>query len=113
MRSTFGKLEGTCASISIRQVLLSVHCKDGNGVHAQEALRAAKFKLPGRQKIIISRKWGFTKYNKANYIKWKEENRIFPEEANAKLLSCHGPLFERQPGRPSQVKLSHAQLEIQ
>ncbi|CAN1220226.1 60S ribosomal protein L10, partial [Linum perenne] len=25
--------------------------------HAQEALRRAKFKFPGRQKIIVSRKW--------------------------------------------------------
>lgn len=57
MRGAFGKPQGTCARVSIGQVLLSVRCKDGNSHHAQEALRRAKFKFPGRQKIIVSRKW--------------------------------------------------------
>lgn len=57
MRGAFGKPQGTCARVSIGQVLLSVRCKDSNGNNAQEALRRAKFKFPGRQKIIVSRKW--------------------------------------------------------
>lgn len=57
MRGAFGKPLGVCARVSIGQVLLSVRCKDCNNVHAQEALRRAKFKFPGRQKIIVSRKW--------------------------------------------------------
>jgi len=57
MRGAFGKPLGTCARVSIGQVLLSVRCKSVNGDHAQEALRRAKFKFPGRQKIIVSRKW--------------------------------------------------------
>nr|KJB74898.1 hypothetical protein B456_012G013400 [Gossypium raimondii] len=79
--------------------MLSFRCKDSNSHHAQEALRRAKFKFPGRQKIIVSRKWGFTKYNRADYLKWKSENRIMPDGVNAKLLGCHGPLANRQPGR--------------
>jgi ribosomal protein L16/L10AE len=61
--------EGVCARVAIGQVLLSVRCKDQNGVHAQEALRRAKFKFPGRQKIIVSRKWGFTKFARVDYVK--------------------------------------------
>ncbi|RVW26442.1 60S ribosomal protein L10 [Vitis vinifera] len=99
MRGAFGKPQGTCARVNIGQVLLSVRCKDGNGNHAQEALRRAKFKFPGRQKIIVSRKWGFTKFSRADYVKWKQENRIMPDGVNAKLLGCHGPLAQRQPGR--------------
>ncbi|TYJ38355.1 hypothetical protein E1A91_A05G437900v1 [Gossypium mustelinum] len=99
MRGAFGKPQGTCARVDIGQVLLSVRCKDSNSHHAQEALRRAKFKFPGRQKIIVSRKWGFTKYNRADYLKWKSENRIMPDGVNAKLLGCHGPLANRQPGR--------------
>jgi large subunit ribosomal protein L10e len=57
MRGAFGKPLGTCARVAIGQVLLSVRCKDSNSHHAQEALRRAKFKFPGRQKIIVSRKW--------------------------------------------------------
>ncbi|OWM69854.1 hypothetical protein CDL15_Pgr025703 [Punica granatum] len=99
MRGAFGKPQGTCARVSIGQVLLSVRCKDSNSHHAQEALRRAKFKFPGRQKIIVSRKWGFTKFSRADYVKWKSENRIMPDGVNAKLLGCHGPLTNRQPGR--------------
>ncbi|KAM0953837.1 putative ribosomal protein L10e [Dioscorea sansibarensis] len=87
MRGAFGKPLGTCARVSIGQVLLSVRCKDSNGHHAQEALRRAKFKFPGHQKIIVSRKWGFTKFNRADYLKWKSENRIIPDGVNAKVCS--------------------------
>ncbi|QCE15394.1 large subunit ribosomal protein L10e [Vigna unguiculata] len=99
MRGAFGKPQGTCARVAIGQVLLSVRCKDSNSHHAQEALRRAKFKFPGRQKIIVSRKWGFTKFSRSDYLKYKSENRIVPDGVNAKLLGCHGPLANRQPGR--------------
>ncbi|MBA0664940.1 hypothetical protein Goklo_004875, partial [Gossypium klotzschianum] len=108
MRGAFGKPQGTCARVNIGQVLLSVRCKDSNSHHVQEALCRAKFKFPGRQKIIVSRKWGFTKYSRADDLKWKSENRIVPDGVNAKwnfviynvqLLGCHGPLANRQPGR--------------
>lgn len=98
MRGAFGKPQGTCARVDIGQVLLSVRCKDSNGVHAQEALRRAKFKFPGRQKIIVSRKWGFTKFSRTDYLRWKEENRIANDGVNAKLLGCHGLLSQRKPG---------------
>ncbi|KAL0307921.1 UNVERIFIED_CONTAM: 60S ribosomal protein L10 [Sesamum angustifolium] len=52
MRGAFGKPQGTCARVAIGQVLLSVRCKDGNSHHAQEALRRAKFKFPGRQRSL-------------------------------------------------------------
>ncbi|URE46881.1 Ribosomal protein L16p/L10e [Musa troglodytarum] len=87
MRGAFGKPQGTCARVSIGQVLLSVRCKDNNSNNAQEALRRAKFKFPGRQKIIISGKWGFTKFSRADYLKWKSENRIAPDGVNAKFNS--------------------------
>ena len=48
--------------------------------------------VPTRQKIIMSQKWGFTKFSQANYVKWKQENRIVSDGVNAKLLGCHGPL---------------------
>lgn len=99
MRGAFGKPQGTCARVSIGQVLLSVRCKDANGNHAQEALRRAKFKFRGRQKIIVSRNWGFTKFNRQDYIKCKQEKRIVPDGSNAKLLGCHGPIAQRKPGQ--------------
>nr|XP_009603041.3 60S ribosomal protein L10-like [Nicotiana tomentosiformis] len=85
MRGAFGKPLGTCARISIGQVLLSVRCRDSNSHHAQEALRRAKFKFLGRQKIIVSSKWGVTPFKRTDYLKWKAENRIVPDGVNAKV----------------------------
>ncbi|OEL32031.1 60S ribosomal protein L10 [Dichanthelium oligosanthes] len=99
MRGAFGKPQGTCARVDIGQVLLSVRCKDSNAPHASEALRRAKFKFPGRQKIIESRKWGFTKFSRADYLKYKSEGRIMPDGVNAKLLGNHGRLEKRAPGK--------------
>ncbi|KAK8447697.1 hypothetical protein SEVIR_8G131200v4 [Setaria viridis] len=57
MRGAFGKPTGTCARVGIGQVLLSVRCRDAHAAQAREALRRAKFKFPGRQRIITSGKW--------------------------------------------------------
>ena len=43
---------------------------------AQEALRRAKFKFPGRQKVVASRNWGFTPYSRDDYVQWKKEGRL-------------------------------------
>ncbi|KAF3626482.1 60S ribosomal protein L10 [Capsicum annuum] len=106
MREAFGKPQGACACVVIGQVLLSVRCKDGISNHAQEALRRAKFKFPGCQKIIVRPSlpvplWGrsavfdrspitiqgFTKFSRTDYLKYKSENRIVPDGFNAKLCS--------------------------
>lgn len=57
MRGAFGKPFAVCARVAIGQILLSIRCKDNHGVVAEEALRRAKFKFPGRQKIVASRNW--------------------------------------------------------
>lgn len=50
------------------QIIISVRSKDNHRPTAVEALRRAKFKFPGRQKILQSNKWGFTKYPREVYI---------------------------------------------
>ncbi|CAA6656504.1 unnamed protein product [Spirodela intermedia] len=101
MRGAFGKPQGTCARVDIGQVLMSVRCKDGNGGNAQEALRRAKFKFPGRQKIIVSRKWGFTKYSRTDYLKWKEECRIVPMGSTPSYSEAAGHSLTASPAAPS------------
>lgn len=46
----------------VAQIIISIRSKDNHRPVAVEALRRAKFKFPGRQKILQSNKWGFTKY---------------------------------------------------
>ncbi|RWV95152.1 hypothetical protein GW17_00042250 [Ensete ventricosum] len=66
-------------------------------------------------RIIMFRLLGFTKFSRADYLKWKSENRIVSDGVNAKvrtvsseivetclvvqLLGCHGPLANRRPGK--------------
>lgn len=61
MRGAFGKPQGTVARVHIGQVIMSVRTKTQNKEHVVEALRRAKFKFPGRQKVSerhpVHRKW--------------------------------------------------------
>ncbi|QRV91511.1 ribosomal protein L16p/L10e [Ceratobasidium sp. AG-Ba] len=60
---------------------LSIRTKESNAAVVMEALRRARYKFPGRQKIIVSRKWGFTNVNKEEYLRLKEEKRVLQDGA--------------------------------
>ena len=51
MRGAFGKPLGTVARVNIGQPIVSIRTTDKNKAHVVEALRRAKFKFPGRQKV--------------------------------------------------------------
>ena len=76
MRGAWGKPYGTVARVNIGQIILSIRCKDATAPVIMEALRRARYKFPGRQKIIVSKKWGFTNVNKGDYLKLKEEKKV-------------------------------------
>jgi len=92
MRGAFGKPQGTVARVHIGQTIISVRTKDGNKAHAIEALRRAKFKFPGRQKIHISKKWGFTKFNKPEFEVLRAEGKLVNDGVGVQYLPDHGPL---------------------
>ena len=92
MRGAFGKPQGTVARVHIGQPILSIRTKDQHKGAVFEALRRAKFKFPGRQKIMLSRKWGFTKYDRADYIQYKGEGRFRSDGVGVQFLGDHGPL---------------------
>eukprot|EP01119_Soliformovum_irregulare_P023697 TRINITY_DN832_c0_g1_i1.p2 TRINITY_DN832_c0_g1~~TRINITY_DN832_c0_g1_i1.p2 ORF type:complete len:161 (-),score=45.03 TRINITY_DN832_c0_g1_i1:153-635(-) len=92
MRGAFGKPTGTVARVDINQILFSIRTKEAAIPHAIEAFRRAKYKFPGRQKIQVSLKWGFTKFSKEEYLKYKAEDRFLPDGANIKLIKPKGPL---------------------
>jgi len=52
MRGAFGKPQGTVARVHIGQIIMSVRAKDNHKEKVIEALRRAKFKYPGRQKVL-------------------------------------------------------------
>merc|ERR1712126_659688 len=92
MRGAFGKPQGTVARVHIGQPIMSVRGREGDKDHIVEALRRAKFKFPGRQKIYISRKWGFTKWDKTVYEDMRAEGRLVPDGVSVQYRPDHGPL---------------------
>merc|ERR1711939_928233 len=92
MRGAFGKPLGTVARVNIGQPIISVRAKDQHKAQVVGALRRAKFKFPGRQKIYVSNKWGFTRFKRDEYEKLLGENKLQPDGVGVQYLPDHGPL---------------------
>src|SRR3989338_7788870 len=92
MRGAFGKTTGTVARVKFNQILISVRSKDNVAKHVLEALRRAKFKFPGRQEVVTSNKWGFTKYPRAEYEKLRDAGLLINDGLNVKYVNGHGKL---------------------
>ncbi|RUO95350.1 ribosomal protein L10e/L16, partial [Jimgerdemannia flammicorona] len=76
MRGAFGKPQGTVARVNIGQIIFSVRSKDTNKAVVIEALRRCKYKFAGRQKIIVSKKWGFTKLSREEYAEARQSGKL-------------------------------------
>jgi len=42
--------------------------------------------------LYVSRKWGFTKFDRDVYEKWRAEGRLLPCGVHASYIREHGPL---------------------
>ncbi|XP_031999987.1 large ribosomal subunit protein uL16-like [Hylobates moloch] len=91
----FGKPQGTVARVHIGQVKF-ICTKLQNKEHVIEALCRAKFKFPGCQKIHISKKWGFTKFNVDECEDMVAEKQLIPDGCTVKDIPNHGPLDKWQ-----------------
>merc|ERR1712227_215403 len=94
MRGAWGKPHGLAARVAIGQIIMSARTKDSNKDVVIEGLRRARYKFPGQQKIIISKKWGFTPLNRDEYIAKKTNGEVKDDGAYVKFLSRKGPLEE-------------------
>lgn len=92
MRGAFGKPNGKVARVKIDQTIMSIRVKEENVEYAKEALRRAAMKFPGRQKIFVSRKMGFTDMTHQEYLKAKAEDGIKDYGNFARVASKRGPL---------------------
>jgi len=92
MRGAFGKAHGTAARVKIGQILISVRSYDKFKDQVIEALRRSKFKFPGRQKIFVSKNWGFSKWTREQYPVMKEAGTLKNDGVNVKYIPEHGPL---------------------
>merc|ERR1712137_685076 len=99
MRGAFGKTYGTVARVEIGQILLSVRARDVHQAQVMEALRRAKYKFPGRQRLCVSENWGFTKLKRETYERYKKEGRLAKDGISVKVIPSKGPLGERELGK--------------
>ena len=66
---------------------------------AIEACRRAKFKFPGRQKILKSMKWGFTNYDRETYVKGRQEKWLVATGSMVEYQDKHGRLGQTRATR--------------
>jgi large subunit ribosomal protein L10e len=94
MRRAFGKPYGKACRIKIGQILLSIRTQEGNLKQCLEALRRTKMKFPGRQKIFISTRFGFTKYTRAEIDDHRAAGDIIPSGSQVLFTKTRGNLKE-------------------
>ncbi len=94
MRQAFGKSYGKVARVNIGSILYSVRLEKQHVKPALEAFRRAKNKFPGRQKIIVSNKWGFTQLTRLEFQKRWAEGTIKSDGSSVKLVRPKGPLAQ-------------------
>ena len=90
--TVFGKPKGTVARAPIGQVIMSICPKLQNKDHVIEALCRARFKFPGRQKIHISKEWGFTKFNADEFENMVAEKQLNTDGCGVKYIPNRGSL---------------------
>jgi len=99
MRGAFGKTYGTVARVEIGQILLSVRARDVHQPQVMEALRRAKYKFPGRQRLCVSENYGFTKLKRPRYEELKSQGRLLKDGVVVQVIPAKGPLGQRELSR--------------
>ena len=92
MRGAFGKPVGKVARVKIGSILYSVRVKEGDVKKAMEAFRRAKNKFAGRQKILVSNKWGFTNLTRLEYQNGIKDGSVVCDGVGIKVVRKKGPL---------------------
>merc|ERR1712169_16590 len=80
---------------------LRVRARDSNRGLALEAFRRSQYKFPGRQKIIVSKNWGFTPLRREEYLERKAEGKLLTDGAYVQFLSNHGNLRQNMKRFPA------------
>src|SRR5690606_21090878 len=76
MRGAWGKPAGVVARVRVGQIIHSIRTKESNRAHVIEALRRARNKFPGTQKIVVSKNWGFTDVRREEFPGMKQRGEI-------------------------------------
>jgi len=90
MRGAYGKPQGLTARVDIGQILISIRTKRANIAHAKEALRRARYKFPGRQKLVQGTTWGFTNFTQEEFLQLRQEGRLINCGVHCKAANGRG-----------------------
>merc|ERR1712151_319421 len=96
MRGAYGKPYGLCARVDIGQIMISIRCKQNVVPVAAEALRRAMYKFPARQRVMKSKKFGFTNLLREEYLALKQAGKIINSGAHCRVHRNHGPIGAKQ-----------------
>merc|ERR1711966_630635 len=97
MRGAFGKSYGKACRVKIGTRIISIRTKPQYVKYALDALRRAKMKFPGRQKIAVSRLVGFTRYTAEEIEELKSKNRLKTDGSHVTDLGVRGKLSYKYP----------------
>merc|ERR1712066_601155 len=97
MRNAWGKAYGKACRVKIGDPIISVRTYPKNIKFALDALRRARMKFPGRQKIAVSRLVGFTKFTRAELDELEESGRLRKEGSHVRDGGMHGRLKDNMP----------------
>jgi large subunit ribosomal protein L10e len=92
MRGAYGKPYGKVARVNIDQVMMSVRTTEEHIETAKDALRRAGMKFPGRQKVFVSQKMGFSNLTHQEFLKANKEGKIKGDGGFCRIRSMRGPL---------------------
>ncbi|KAJ5710454.1 Ribosomal protein L10e/L16 [Penicillium malachiteum] len=104
MRGAFGKPAGKVARVNVGQILLSVRTVDRHQATAVEALRRSMYKFPGRQKVVVSKMWGFTPLPRPEYLRLKEEGLLRNDGSYVQFCRRKGEVEENMKSFPQAYK---------
>ena len=93
MRHSWGKTYGLVARVKRRQILMSIRTKDKMEKVALRALVLAKSKFPGLQKVVVSKKWGFTKVDRKDFESLQKQGMLIPKGDHVQLKKKRGPIL--------------------
>ena len=96
MRGAWGKPTGLVARVDIGDIIISLRGPEKCREAFVEGLRRASMKFPGRQKVVVSNKWGFTRFDQETYKKLRAENKLIPDGVNVKIINENPYVIERR-----------------
>ncbi|EJW02665.1 ribosomal protein L10.e [Edhazardia aedis USNM 41457] len=92
MRGSYGKAYGRATRVKIGQILFSIRTKEQYQGVAQEALRRAKNKFPGKQIVRASDKFGFTNFLKEEFQQLKKDGLLLDKGDHVEIIREKGSI---------------------